>query len=469
MTEVNPLLNKTAAGLMAQKLDAADGTKDGKINASIWNEFVKDKGGKEVREFINVEAAMNSITTYVVRESKKAAKSVESLAKEWNENINTPAPSGVAGTTPAAEGVEGGAGTTPTPAAEGVEGGTGTTPAPSAEGAEPDAAETSSVSNAEQVEADFNSVKVTVPKKEVKTTVPADLEAKALQINNAKAEGKAVAEKIKAANAKCVIPFGPGEVDNMEEALKLITKDNVVYVLENIPNLVDMIDGIDAFGYGFNKDEVIKYVLTPLGLKGDEHGWGIYKDGKRTQLQSEYYDKYASGWSLEEIKADIDRISKDIRAKEQATVEEYDKKAVEYNKELEEVKKYNESELPKIQKTFDDANRFLAEVANMEPKPSIMSWHDSEKDCDVKWMMLPDSRWIRVYYDENGEISDILISYDTKEVVGRYVLLNDVIYTKDQAKYSTDKNSKDWDGAITSGYDFEQLKALAEKIFGKNE
>lgn len=454
MTEVNPLLNKTAAGLMAQKLDAADGTKDGKINASIWNEFVKDKGGKEVREFINVEAAMNSITTYVVRESKKAAKSVESLAKEWNENINTPAPSGVAGTTPAAEGVEGGAGTTPAPAADGVE---------------PEAGEAPSVSNAEQVEADFNSVKVTVPKKEVETTVPADLEAKALQINNAKAEGKAVAEKIKAANAKCVIPFGPGEVDNLEEALKLITKDNVVYVLENIPNLVDMIDGIDAFGYGFDKDEVIKYVLTPLGLKGDEHGWGFYKDGKRIQLQSEYYDKYASGWSLDKIKSKIDRISKDIRAKEQATVEEYDKKAAEYNKELEEVKKYNETELPKIQKTFDDANRFLAEVANMEPKPSIMSWHDSEKDCDVKWMTLPDSRWIKVYYDENGEISDILISYDTEEVVGRYVLLSDVRYTKDQAIYSTDKNSKDWDGAITSGYDFEQLKALAEKIFGKNE
>ena len=107
----------------------------------------------------------------------------------------------------------------------------------------------------------------------------------------------------------------------------------------------------------------------------------------------------------------------------------------------------------------------------MEPKPSIMSWHDSEKDCDVKMMELPDSRWIKVYYDENGEISDILISYDTILEIkdGREVNLDEVRYTKDQAKYDTDKNSADWEGAITSGYDFEQLKALAEKIFGKNE
>ena len=451
MTEVNPLLNKTAAGLMAQKLDAADGTKDGKINASIWNEFVKDKGGKEVREFINVEAAMNSITTYVVRESKKAAKSVESLAKEWNENINTPAPSGVAGTTPAAEGVEGGAGTTPAPAADGVE---------------PEAGEAPSVSNAEQVEADFNSVKVTVPKKEVKTTVPADLEAKALQINNAKAEGKAVAEKIKAANAKCVIPFGPGEVDNMEEALKLITKDNVVYVLENIPNLVDMIDGIDAFGYGFDKDEVIKYVLTPLGLKGDEHGWGIYKDGKRIQLQSEYYDKSASGWSLDKIKSKIDRISKDIRAKEQATVEEYDKKAAEYNKELEEVKKYNETELPKIQKTFDDANRFLAEVANMEPKPKIID------DGSVKEVQLSDGRFIEVGFKEDGSIYRISVHFDIPTDPNKDIAEWDtrhVTYYDEGANYV--KSTRD--GGVLQDFDtivdFETLQALAEKIFGKNE
>ena len=83
MTEVNPLLNSTSAGKLAQQLDAADGTKDGKIDESIWNEFVKDKGGKTVDEFISTEDAMNSITTYVIKEAKANNKEVESLAQDW--------------------------------------------------------------------------------------------------------------------------------------------------------------------------------------------------------------------------------------------------------------------------------------------------------------------------------------------------------------------------------------------------
>ena len=84
MNKVNPLLNSTLAGQIAQKLDAKDGNKDGKISASIWNEFVAGKGGKEINEFIDVEQAMNSITTYAVR-SGTNEKSADSLAGEWLE------------------------------------------------------------------------------------------------------------------------------------------------------------------------------------------------------------------------------------------------------------------------------------------------------------------------------------------------------------------------------------------------
>ena len=59
MTEVNPLLNKTLAGQIAQKLDAADGTKDGKINASIWNEFAQEHGGKTINESIEEYNLLN--------------------------------------------------------------------------------------------------------------------------------------------------------------------------------------------------------------------------------------------------------------------------------------------------------------------------------------------------------------------------------------------------------------------------
>ncbi len=34
---------------LAEKLDAADGVKDNVIKGDIWNQFVEDKGGKQVR------------------------------------------------------------------------------------------------------------------------------------------------------------------------------------------------------------------------------------------------------------------------------------------------------------------------------------------------------------------------------------------------------------------------------------
>ncbi|MCQ2743999.1 MAG: hypothetical protein MJ230_04290 [bacterium] len=51
MASVQFLLNNTLAGSIAQNLDAADGKKDGYIDKSIWNEFVKNKGGKTISNY----------------------------------------------------------------------------------------------------------------------------------------------------------------------------------------------------------------------------------------------------------------------------------------------------------------------------------------------------------------------------------------------------------------------------------
>ena len=55
--------NKTA-----QDLDAADGQVDGKIEASIWNDYAKEHGGKEIKKFIELDNAIRSIGTYNKRE-----------------------------------------------------------------------------------------------------------------------------------------------------------------------------------------------------------------------------------------------------------------------------------------------------------------------------------------------------------------------------------------------------------------
>ena len=64
-------------------LDISDGKKDKKISASVWNEFVKDKGGKKIKYSISLENAMKSISVYLERESKRTGKSKEDLAVKW--------------------------------------------------------------------------------------------------------------------------------------------------------------------------------------------------------------------------------------------------------------------------------------------------------------------------------------------------------------------------------------------------
>ena len=60
-------LNETEAGHKALELDAADGKKDGRIEASVWNAYAEENNGKKVKKDISVFDAMNSITTYTVK------------------------------------------------------------------------------------------------------------------------------------------------------------------------------------------------------------------------------------------------------------------------------------------------------------------------------------------------------------------------------------------------------------------
>ncbi len=69
--------------VIARNLDAKDGKRDGKISASVWNEFVKDKGGKTIKYSITVEDAQKSIATYLARNSKESGKSKVELGFDW--------------------------------------------------------------------------------------------------------------------------------------------------------------------------------------------------------------------------------------------------------------------------------------------------------------------------------------------------------------------------------------------------
>ena len=90
---VTQKLNGTLAGYIARELDKKDGKKDGYIDKTVWNAFVgKIKLGKEIKNKISTEAAMNSIATYARRTAKSTDKTETQIAKQWKaeflENLN---------------------------------------------------------------------------------------------------------------------------------------------------------------------------------------------------------------------------------------------------------------------------------------------------------------------------------------------------------------------------------------------
>lgn len=57
----------TEAGQKALELDRADGSEDGRILAKEWNKFAVQYGGKEINNFIEIDDALKSITSYMVQ------------------------------------------------------------------------------------------------------------------------------------------------------------------------------------------------------------------------------------------------------------------------------------------------------------------------------------------------------------------------------------------------------------------
>ncbi len=389
MTEVNPHLNKTAAGLLAQKLDAQDGTKDGKIEASIWNDFVDDKGGKKIKSSIGIVAAMNSITTYAVRMAKQAKQTATDLCMTWFP------PGASAGTKP-----EAGA-----KAANGAVNGSKTQETPPAN----------------------KPLNPATPKLKNKQPVtPTAEKAPEIKLKEADANVDTIVDELKDVLPSVGFRLYQGDLDKVKDALKKITSENVAYIVEKFPEIAQYIDNIDQLGWGFDEDEVFEYVLKPL------------------QERAKYYgiaSNVSEDSDLDEMKAEIDRLAPLIR--------DADKNA---------------------QKTFDGANAFLEEVANMTPPPEIKSGTNSE-GVNGKQIKLKDLRWINVYYDDKGEISKINISHDItpdKDNNKKKNLdLAEVTYTSNKASFNTDKDNSKYEGYITEGYKFEQYKAYAEKIFGK--
>ena len=394
MTNLDRLLNTTSAGMIAQKLDAKDGNKDGKIKASIWKEFIQEigTGNDNVDEFITVEDAMKSITKYVIGAAKKAGKNVETLANEWLNKT------GDSNTTDKADGADKSGDAS---AADGDKvdksGGTkaGTKPSSPAK-------------------TDYNNIKVTVPMRYSSNQVK--------KIIKNQGKGKQLAASLKEGN------------------IQGITKDNVAYALNSNPPI--------SFGTNYRKQA--KFVYEKLMDKMKE--LNLWKQGEKTLTPNDFLkmppskrNEIIRNYRNRIIAAENQIINKDNIAKN-----------------------YQNKNRAKIQKTFDDANKLLADVANMKNKPKIES---GKYNDGIEWKQatLPNGQWIQVNYDGSGNIEKIYISHDTTpdhKADGSTYDGQDVEYTKTKAWYDNNKSNNNYEGSITSGYNFEKLKAVAKKIFG---
>ena len=87
--EFNPK-NLNAAEIF-DKLDAADGKKNGKIDKSIWNAFAEAAGGNKIKNFIEEKNAVASIGRYLA----KASDDVKQRICDYLGNVNTVKSEGV--------------------------------------------------------------------------------------------------------------------------------------------------------------------------------------------------------------------------------------------------------------------------------------------------------------------------------------------------------------------------------------
>lgn len=394
MNNVDRLLNTTVAGFIARNLDEKDGKKDNKISASVWNDFVKDKGGKEVKEFITVEDAMKSITKYLLTEAKKLVKNVDELAKEWD--ARTKKDGSVENPTRDVGEDEGNVDETPD------------SPSTDKTGKTPETEETPVVTpkKGKEEKIDYNSVKITVP---VRYADP-DLKS----IYRSRNEGKNLSASLKKGN------------------IKGITSKNVAYALTKDIN------------FGPNSQIQARFVFENLIAKMKDIDILEDKDCQTTLAFSKLSYK-----------------------QQNVLLHQYRNRIVSYDNDLIRKDNKDKADFNKhrgiMQNAVNNANRLLVDVANMNPKPKITV---SDKSDDKHWKMakLPDGRYIKAYYDIDGTLEHVDISYDT-QLNSRKTDDYEVQYYGSAVYCNYDKTNIS-DEFSFDYKNFDKIKTLAEKIFG---
>lgn len=205
--------------------------------------------------------------------------------------------------------------------------------------------------------------------------------------------------------------------------------------------------------------------LIQEGLKNPDGSWrydyyeyGYYEDGRRAaertlnkngELVSYEEYEYDGSGNQTTLKYDYDHSGNQTKLKYDA------------NNNLQSV------ELPeKVTESFTAANEVLNICASLDnPKMTITKEGSTNKAS----LSLADGRWLWIYYNDDKEVSKIVISYDTTKEKGEAgkADYSEVIYTKDRAWYSYDHTNGMYEGSTKYGYNFDKLAKLAGQILAK--
>ena len=568
MTQVNQngnLLDTTLAGMIAKVLDSKD-AQDG-ICKSIWDSFVGDKGGKTINSRISAENAMNSITTYLVRQAKTLGTSVNELAKEWLAAAKSMAATsgtpgaGVAQAAGVAQTAYAAQNTDDTQAREeAIQKGkdllaeiANMNPKPEVETGHNDeknydwatvklpdgrwvmvkyleSGEISEISTSydttpnhlsdgttyDGAEVSFEKDKTYYDTDRSNSTFEGHVENTAKDFRTLtdiadKIFGKKLPANLRATDDKT----GRWYYDDKEKChyeydsttkkfikrpgINQIHDDGYISVNEQesrnlgaglykaVKGLGTSIEAYSVLNEGINKYNAF-YIISEFNKLSANDGESItkflYGEHGLTRRQvikpakeylSHVKEKNSSLAESQEYKAlesAIQTYENDGGAKNADSVDAAIKvlmKKADLDLTIQVGVPEGTADKENVQATFDKATKMLCEVANMNPKPEIKKGHNDTENYDWAYVNLPDGRGIAVYYDENREISDVHISHDTTPIHrsdGTTSDVADVNFKKDKACYETDYNNDRVEGNITTGYDFEAIKAIAKMIFG---
>jgi len=414
MVDVNKLLNTTLAGQTAKKLDAKDGTEDGKISGTVWNEFIDEIGvGKKISDngSISVFNTMNSITTYAVKSGKSNAND---LAKNWMEKLGEVQASAENAGAAAAGSAEDAA-----PAAEAA-----------AKNEQP--AEVSDAERKANIQKDYSSIRVTLQTPDSAGQKPDASKVNVIKKN--KAGAKKVAQEIIAANNAFRDDKTAENVGKIRAAIAKINKDNVAYVLREIPNLAEVLNGVNFFGLGLDEEDIFKCVMKPLEEK--LKGMGIKGS------------KFSPDDSWEKMGKDAATYSDKIRTADSKVIKSYNNKVKAYNNRVADMKQQN-SQIKDAAKDVTLAANKLAQTANNHDLIQKIESGTGSDNSSWKKATLKDGTVITAFYNPDGTFHGLDVSSSGVNVY----------YDNDGQVYAQDK----WYN--TTQNRVKNIEALIDKIF----